>query len=204
MGCDIHIIGEYKDYCTKEWEIFMIPESFKLRNYGFFAWLGNVRNGSGFKPINPITDNRGMPEDVSRIGEDWYYGKLSENMDDILGFCGNHSYGYIYLSELKKAKVPIVEKYGVIPVEKYKQWDKKTSPFPYSLGVSGYNVITINHDEVDHIILKKNKEYYVNCKWEEKLFNEEFIKDLIKYLEFWKDHHKSFDNEVRLLFTFDN
>lgn len=85
MGTDIHASLEYKD--NNEWHAVMWPNGFfgkfkdelELtaripfpRNYFLFAVLGNVRNGYGFagifthEEIVPISDNRGIPIDVSK------------------------------------------------------------------------------------------------------------------------------------------
>lgn len=49
MGCDIHIIGQYKDYQDK-WIEFILPPLFKNRDYAFFGVLAGFRSGE-YEPI---------------------------------------------------------------------------------------------------------------------------------------------------------
>jgi hypothetical protein len=89
MGCDIHLFIEARDMTTGLWQRAeeLVPNRwfgkwedepeltreqwYHNRNYSLFAMLANVRNGEGFagtdigKPVVPISEPRGLPEDVS-------------------------------------------------------------------------------------------------------------------------------------------
>lgn len=58
MGCDIHLFIEVKT--ENGWELYSSPNI--QRNYDLFAKLAGVRN---YGDIVPISDPKGLPEDVS-------------------------------------------------------------------------------------------------------------------------------------------
>lgn len=86
MGCDIHTYCERKN-AKGEWEYVAGVTPFDWRSYGVFGWLAGVRN---YSAITPISDQRGMPEDVSEdvLGEYERWG------DDA------HSASWLSLNEL--------------------------------------------------------------------------------------------------------
>ena len=61
MGCDIHLFIEYKENTSNNWWCFG-SEINPGRNYSIFAHLCGVRN---YHNIKPITEPRGLPDDVS-------------------------------------------------------------------------------------------------------------------------------------------
>ena len=68
MGTDIHIAAEI--FKGGRWRLADVDLS-ENRNYWAFAVLADVRNGYGFAgidkgdPITPISEPRGLPEDLS-------------------------------------------------------------------------------------------------------------------------------------------
>lgn len=60
MGCDIHCYAERQ--VDGKYEIIENLFPFDRRDYGLFAWLAGVRN---YSAITPISEPRGLPEDVS-------------------------------------------------------------------------------------------------------------------------------------------
>jgi hypothetical protein len=109
MGCDIHMYAE-ENYSEERWivveePIFADPyyspdreicrwntpytsQPYRGRNYDLFALLAGVRN---YNKIRPISEPKGLPEDVSRIikaySDDW----------DVDG----HSHSWLTLAELQ-------------------------------------------------------------------------------------------------------
>lgn len=103
MGCDIHNHVEVKingiweydslnnfsnyDYKNEKYIKNEQNEPFGWRSYSMFSLLGNVRNYIG---IIPISDNRGLPSDVS---DDIKQQSIEERGDA-------HSHSYLTLREL--------------------------------------------------------------------------------------------------------
>ena len=119
MGCDIHCYvevehsyessGKKKLYWRKVGNFFKykyykksdFPDEYNNkfsdepqigRNYDLFSILANVRNGTWGEDIKPISEPRGLPEDVSDEIK-----KLSDEWD-----CDGHSHSYLSLDEIKK------------------------------------------------------------------------------------------------------
>lgn len=81
MGCDIHSRAERK--VDGQWQVIAGAEPFDWRSYGMFAFLANVRNYSGIKPLS---EPRGLPADSPAERDDEYLG--------------DHSYSWLSLDEL--------------------------------------------------------------------------------------------------------
>jgi hypothetical protein len=90
MGCDIHMIGQYKAL-DGSWSNFVIPEQFTRRHYDFFGVLAGVRN----EFIPRISEPKGLPKDFSSNG----YPLLTELFDAESPDC--HSTSYITVNELR-------------------------------------------------------------------------------------------------------
>lgn len=98
MGCDIHPYAEVlTDSGWKKADV-EVPSD---RNYWAFSLLAGVRNGAGFagsdtgKPVTPISEPRGLPEDTS----------IADSDDDDFDspshvWLGDHSYSWVTLAEL--------------------------------------------------------------------------------------------------------
>jgi hypothetical protein len=111
MGCDIHLYSEYRKNGKawkpadawvfddrwregkKEWRIPTHLQPFSDRDYDFFGWLADVRNGTWGAPMPVVTAPRGIPADVSkrleRVAKKW-------NGD-------GHSHSWLTLAELESA-----------------------------------------------------------------------------------------------------
>jgi len=67
MGCDIHSHAEQKT--AGDYEKIPGLKPFNWRSYGMFGFLANVRN---YSAVPPITERRGVPEDVSvKVAKDY-------------------------------------------------------------------------------------------------------------------------------------
>lgn len=131
MGCDIHLYVEKRlndgrwgcvDYFKtnpfysddplneKEYEHISIYNS---RDYALFATLANVRN---YGDITPISEPRGLPDDVSDIVE-----KASNDWGD-----NGHSHSWFTAKELfiHKNKCPFTKHSGLISPEAQEKLDK--------------------------------------------------------------------------------
>lgn len=83
MGCDIHIVAERR--VNGVWET--IPKG-RLdfdRNYGAFGFLADVRN---YSQVQPISQPRGLPPDISFDVETYYYWRA------------DHSFSWLSVKEL--------------------------------------------------------------------------------------------------------
>lgn len=160
MGTDINAAIEFKGQSGK-WKAVLLPNPWhgsKLtarqsinRNYNLFAILGNVRNDSWFAGISaetgfvPMSDNRGIPEDVS------------EETQAILS--GDHSATFVTLEEVLKygwtrttkhrgwVNGPRLEEYNQL--KSWKKW-----PTGWSRDVSGPNVKHVSLQELEDEIAK--------------------------------------------------
>lgn len=103
MGTDIHIAAEF--YRNGSWNLADIPLT-QDRNYRAFAVLANVRNGYGFggfstgEPLVPISEPRGLPDDIS-LGLRTKLEKKYEDDEDAEHFwLGDQSFSWVTLKEL--------------------------------------------------------------------------------------------------------
>lgn len=80
MGCDIHVQAEKR--VNGKWTA-IDCSIFDWRSYGMFGFLANVRN---YSDVPPISEPRGLPEDVD-----------CSNEDDWLG---DHSFSWLSTEEL--------------------------------------------------------------------------------------------------------
>lgn len=110
MGTDIHMITQKYNPEFNIWETIEI-DSFKDRDYNFFAILGNVRNGHGvaghpkefvFKPISSMRD---LPIDIEMdefgsVDVPGYYNNWNELTTTF--WLGDHSHTWITGKELVK------------------------------------------------------------------------------------------------------
>ena len=82
MGCDIHAYVEVKR--GDNWELADETWLADGRSYGIFGFLADVRN---YSHVPPISEARGLPDDVSSAVDCDEYG-------------GNHSHSWLMLREL--------------------------------------------------------------------------------------------------------
>ena len=164
MGTDIHMVIQcrpigissddtnlkettpfpWKDISEEECEA--LYEGYDCRSYRRFAVLAGVRNGFGFagsfnhKPIEPIAQPRGFPEDFEVADND-----PSEHCGE---WMGDHTYSWLNADEiLEWYKTPhLTTAAGYVPAEFFKTWDGVTPPDCYVGGISGPNIVCVNWD----------------------------------------------------------
>lgn len=73
MGCDIHIIGQYKGPHNRAWNTFIVPEKFSNRDYDFFGILAGVRS----LEHEAISEPKGLPVDL-------VHTSLDDDLDTLL------------------------------------------------------------------------------------------------------------------------
>lgn len=150
MGTDIHGIWQAKQ--NGQWVD--IPSEYnQSRHYMLFAWLGNVRNGFGFAgvpthdPLIPLSDCRGLPDDFLVEEEEHPITSIDvlspwrqeywDSEDPMTVWMGDHSHSWVTAEEVLTAKLPKVNKTGIISIEQYRQWDGVSSPSSWCGGVGG-------------------------------------------------------------------
>jgi len=87
MGCDIHLHTEIK--VKGEWLHYGSPKI--DRDYNLFSRLANVRNPKDEHWVEPISEPRGLPEDVTKST------KLCSDYEDTDG----HSHSWIDADEIE-------------------------------------------------------------------------------------------------------
>jgi hypothetical protein len=101
MGCDIHTAVEVRRDGEWHWDgraVFpsaydegkFVREPFDWRNYGMFGFLANVRN---YSRVPPISEDRGLPADLSP--------ELSDQDGADVTWLGDHSFSWLSLAELQ-------------------------------------------------------------------------------------------------------
>lgn len=152
MGTDVHMVFQKKKVIDNEtvvWEDIK-SEYEENRHYLLFGWLANVRNGYGFAgvitntPFIPLSDERGFPEDfkLSAPGDgDWSNCEYHNGVK----WMGYEDYGWLSGEEILNGlkNLPKITQYGVISLDKFREWDGKQKPVSYSGSITGKNIITI-------------------------------------------------------------
>lgn len=119
------------------------------RNYMVFALLGNVRNGSGFAgvkthdPIEPISDNRGIPDDATP--------------ETLAVLSDEHSGTWCTLAEVMEYNYnQPIHQHGVISLAQYADC-KRTgkNPDSWSGGISGRGIQVITPMAADAILIER-------------------------------------------------
>lgn len=160
MGTDIHTVWQKKN---KDGSYTDVKNPYnENRHYYLFAWLGNVRNGFGFagikthEPLTPLSDCRGLPADFELIDDEYHPTKLENYPDWCLEYykdgeptqtwMGNHSHGWLTWDEIINGKQPVDNiKTGIITLEEFTKWDKKSPPETYCGAISGPEIIVANN-----------------------------------------------------------
>lgn len=232
MGCDIHLyvekqnelgvwesVDEFKIESYDDEEHYYVDydkQFYSRRNYNLFAILADVRNGRGFAGIktgdgfNPISDPRGLPEDVSKM-----VGKLAEQWD-----CAGHSYSYFTVEELLAYDwTQTTTLQGVVNALEYEEFDRMRNyqygPSSYSGSVSGPSIKHVSEPEMKAILdsardkrgwvdKEKLKEYanvYTMISWQVPYYSAAggFLSETI-----WKLLQVGPADKVRIVFWFDN
>lgn len=245
MGCDIHLYVEVRknnkwkpadSWLTygKEYGHFeddgdeskrpVVPyddEYYNGRNYKLFAMLANVRNGVGFagidtgNAVNPISEPKGLPEDVSDVIE-----KCSEYWGS-----DGHSHSYLTVKELMEYDWTQTATYrGTVSAWEYVKWsswgkERGLGPESYCGSITGASVRHVTEKQmkaiIDDILEEKGKEKHqlkqedlkgfanTFCKieWKTPYYEsaQEFLSQTIPRL--WK---LGKPEDVRIVFWFDN
>ena len=241
MGCDIHTMAEtgFEYQGKTHWSAITDPvfdhdyydptkpvagynypytkDPFGGRNYRLFAFLADVRNGSGFAGIDtgdrvePIDAPRGVPEDASTEWKE-YVEEWGANL---------HSTSWFTLAELKAADWDrkIVQR-GVLTEAHYlelKAGGFAESPTSWSGSVSGGGSGTVTPSQYESG-LRGEKSTYVSWQWEDTMrgYAGFFLEHTIPGLErnapkigehpgFGNEDTRPIDeNKIRLVFGFDN
>lgn len=162
MGTDIHTVFQAK--VGEKWETIKGFETY--RDYGLFAHLANVRNGTGFAGVltgdvvTPIAEPRGFPEDFEvdvndnylvpkELATDWeiefsekYHSEEEPYIDEngnIFRYMGYHDYTWVTGEEILNHNFGQGQECGVISIEDYKNWSGG-QPEDYCGMISGSNV----------------------------------------------------------------
>lgn len=114
------------------------------RNYNLFAFLADVRNGSGFAgvpthtPVTPQFPRRGIPDNISYL-EPIY----DEDGDQIAGssWLGDHSFTWATLDELLALDWSVeFASTGLVGPEEYSRYKEQGMPESWSGGVWGQGI----------------------------------------------------------------
>lgn len=206
MGTDIHYKFQKKDddkwveidLEKDEWGDYK-PPYYIGRSYLLFAVLAGVRNGRGFagcythEPVVPISEPRGLPEDISAFGYEDRWGIFVE-------YFGEHSQSHLKSTEIleyfKSDKV--VAHQGVITMDDYLNGYGGAEPERYCSGYFGDDVREFDATESVLTPEDVHKYTHVRVQWDmsvtEKL---DYFRAMIQSL------HESF-GEVRFVFGFDS
>jgi len=212
MGCDIHGIFQAKK--NGQW-INLVSSYDQDRDYALFAWLGNVRNGSGFAGVKthtelePLTDFRGFPSDFVVDSEcshkvesceflPPYLRQYYTSEDDLNFWMGDHSHSWVSSEEVLNTKPPVITRTGVIDLDAFKSWDGKSSPKSWCGWTTGPNVNVCDQAEAHEMYIKRNNISHVSIDWVED--TAERFSCFIDEVKRLVDEH----GEVRFVFGFDN
>lgn len=171
MGCDIHAAIEYKEGGV--WKAVMManrwykPEysadepmfTARLdlnRNYNLFAILANVGNAGGFAGIktgegyNPITSDRGLPEDISAEARE-------------TGCTGDHSDTWVGLQEILDCDwQQTAVSTGLVTSTVFEQWDRmrewEAQPKSWCGDVSGAGIRHVSNEEMREYVKEATKD----------------------------------------------
>lgn len=202
MGTDVH--GLWQARKNGKWE--NISSNWEQnRHYLLFSWLANVRNGFGFAgvptydPIKPIAEPRGLPEEIKgdhvKVTTDILDPRRREYLEpgeEPEVWLGDHSHSWLTADEILAAERPkTVQRTGVVSIQWYAKWDKKTPPESWSGGISGPSIHVANHPSQI-----QEDTTHVQIKWDAPDDLDYFV-DEVKRL-------KNLHGEVRLVFGFDS
>lgn len=205
MGTDIHVVFQAKK--SGRWGD--IASNYdERRHYLLFAWLADVRNGSGFAGIpthtriDPIAEPRGLPKDFQVEDDDHPMARelLDENEREWLEpgeephrWMGDHTYSWLTADEILSAPPPgRILKTGVIPISAYREWDGVSQPESWCGDVWGKDVVTSNPNEIT------DQTTYVRIEW---------FRDTSDDLAYFINEVKRLKDEygdVRMVFGFDS
>lgn len=160
MGTDVH--GVFQKKTPDGWVD--VEDNFpQERHYALFAWIGDVRNGTGFagvpthNRIEPLSSCRGYPEgfvvedDTHQISSneirgrraEWYKEEDAdeENPDRFKLWMGDHSHSWLSADEILAAAPPRILRTGIISIEQFRNWDGNSAPDSWCGGHWGIDVV---------------------------------------------------------------
>ena len=177
---------------------------YSSRNYDLFTILANIRNGRGFAgcdtgdDFEALSNPKGIPDNAS-----WQYKKLVDRWD-----ADGHSHSYFTWKELKATEEywnKKTKKRGMVDVEGYDYY-KKTGFPPDFFILGGAEVISSN--EMDVICNNEEaKKASMKCtviEWEETYKEASGIQEIFGALEKISKEEKLTDEQMRIVFFFDN
>jgi len=207
MGTDIHVAMQAKK--NGEWET--IPHQYNEdRHYFLFAWLADVRNGYGFagvrthNPIVPISQPRGLPEDLNlddgdslSIADVSMMGRRGEWLEPGEApsiWMGDHSHSWLTADEILAAPKPgKTWRVGIVSRELFDKWDGHSEP-ESACGMIGGPGVKIAPSPID----VDEDSTHVRIYWvTDEGASVQYFVDEIQRL---KDLH----GEVRMVFGFDS
>ena len=191
----------------------MRDEWYSSRNYSVFAYLADVRNGTGFagvitgNPVVPIAQPRGFPDDLSDEAVSWFnhYG-------------GDHTESWLLVDEVLDYDWESDQVHqGVVDEQQYQIWKAKGQPQNWSGDVSGGGVRNVSNAEMDVILTGREcgfkhcvnpdhsrrepgVSYFTVVKWTTPASGDcKHLIDRMKVLKFLTK-----DRECRIVFNFDS
>jgi len=174
MGTDIHAVFQKKT--STGWED--IPSRWEQnRHYFLFSFLADVRNGYGFagvrtyEPVIPVAAPRGYPPDfvveddehpVTCANTDPHREKYREPGEPI--WMGDHSHTWLTGKEILDHAETLgsTVRHGVVSLETYNSWDRRSTPTDYCGGISGPEILVSDPTEICE------KTTHVRISWAEK------------------------------------
>jgi hypothetical protein len=222
MGCDIHCTYEiqqpngewiHHDYRARHeregstnYDTLFDDPLYVSRCYRFFAFLADVRNGSGFAGcdtgdmVTPIDDPRGVHDDAT----DYFKARVFEYGQD------GHSHSWFTGEELRDADWDqVTTERAFIRLSNYPTFKEAGKPkgLAYCGGISGANVVHISMEEADDLTehpekQQEGKDYFVKIQWALPLREE-----LAYYHDTWLPAVLALHEDptkVRVSFFFDN
>ena len=216
MGTDIHY--DFQKKVKKDdrevWEIITIDdESYESphyipRNYLLFSVLADVRNGVGvagvltYKPVVPISEPRGLPDDLSRdedgkdtSREGWCFNESSEDWR-----YGDHSCSHLSSEEILDyfKEEAVTTRTGIIGRSQYLNWDRVSQPFSWAGGVWSQDVKVLEPVDGNYPETLADDITHVRVSWDVNINEElEFFKKMIENLV--EEH-----GPIRMVFGFDS
>lgn len=205
MGTDIHCVFQAKiDGAWRD----VISSYDESRQYSLFAWLGNVRNGTGFagvpthNAITPLQDCRGLPPDfevvdgtdhpVASFGLLGWRKEYIQPDEPLSIWMGDHSHGWLTADEILSATPPTIMRTGVVTLEHYRELPPDTAPKNWSGDIWGKDI------EISTPATITSETTHVRISWLSSLLLEfaPFLNEIRRLKEQY--------GEVRMVFGFDS
>lgn len=223
MGTDIHMVVEEWDGVS--WRPIARPPGLDPwwdsrgvtyrwcsdRNYVLFAALADVRNGFGFagreifKPLQPLTDGRGLPKDFKLDVEDPHDDEFCPPQAHGV-WLGEHSYTWCTLAEVLAYDwdQPLTA-IGVVSRDEYAVWKEEGRPKSWRSWISGPGVKIVPLEEFEQTTDTDESRHYTQVQWSKPL--RESVSSFLRELDILKAHaekHGRKLSEIRLVMGFDS